>query len=123
MKKLQARGHFHFKDKIMTSNNKGETIVEVMVAFVLLVLYLGIISTMVTAALRITNISTQKADAFQEAINEIVEQQSDTAAMPMKLTFTVVSQEGPGTDLITTVQQEVRYISHPHVVYFEPVVR
>lgn len=50
------------------SNNKGETIVEVMVAFVVLLLYLVAMTTMITASLRMTSLSTSNANRLQEQI-------------------------------------------------------
>jgi len=67
MKKLS------YRSRNILSSKKGETIVEVMVAFVILLICLAGVSAMITTSLRITSLSVMNAKSTQEElINPLV---------------------------------------------------
>jgi hypothetical protein len=99
------------------SNNKGETIVEVMVAFVILLIYLAAITTTITASLRITTLATTNANVLQEqVINPVVlGDYSEDEEMLGEISF---SNEEYGL----STSHEIRFNTESNLPGFVPVL-
>ena len=103
------------------SNNKGETIVEVMVAFVLLLVYLTAITALITTATRITALTTHKADEFQEQVNQLVLQEfADIQESQMTEMLFAIDVQGETGENSQLAVHPIYYMVDQQVVYFIP---
>jgi hypothetical protein len=105
------------------ANNKGETIVEVMVAFVILLIYLAAITTTITASLRITTLATTNAKFLQEqVINPVVlGEYQEESEIPGEITFSgEIILSDVKYNLSTT--HEIRFNTESNLPGFVPVV-
>ena len=118
----KSRHHCHLLAPFAVCHNrKGETIVEVMVAFVLLLIYLTAVTAMMSTATRITSLATRRAEEFQVDVNQLALQQLDfgggNESEEMMLMIRLSNGEN---SILQEIHHQVEVTERSNLLYFLP---